>query len=324
MSDDHRPDEAMVLVTPPFDAPDADIILCSSDGADIRTHKFILSFISPVFKTMLSLPQPSDETTTPSSPLPTITMEEDRNILEKLLRPCYPSFDMSFDSFDDVKGVVGAAVKYDMQSVLVRLKKWIFTSSLFQTDPLAFYVMSCVQGWEAEARLSAAETLEVVDFKRGANHYTPGLEDTSAGIYYRLVTYHARCSAAARATMQDLRWFNERLKDAFTRTRCSDKACPKVRLGACFWIGLDYVYDLPKWFHTYLHDVEEELFFRPCASTVTKSKSFNTALLTGASCNHCREHLVGKLHEIQDAFTARVARVISQIQLEFVPPAQKI
>ncbi|KAH7909191.1 hypothetical protein BJ138DRAFT_257783 [Hygrophoropsis aurantiaca] len=318
MSDDHRPDEPAAVVGPPFDAPDADIILHPSDGADIRTHKFILSFVSPVFRTMLSLPQPSEETTiSSSSTLPIITMEEDGNVLERLLRPCYPGFDMSFDSLDDIKAVINAATKYDMQSVLGSLKKWIVNSSLFQINPLAFYAISCRQGWEAEARLSAAKVVEVVNFERGASHYVPELEDISGGTYYRLVTYHAQCGTAARTTIQDLRWFGDSLVSTFNNI-CNINSCPKeydpLSIGTCNF------YNLPGWFRTYIRNVGDELLLRPCASTVAKSNSFNKALLTGASCPRCKENLFEKLPHIRDMFAARVAKDVSQVQLEFIPP----
>ena len=43
----------------PFDDDDADIIFRSSDADDFRLYRVILAKASPVFRTMLQLPQPS-------------------------------------------------------------------------------------------------------------------------------------------------------------------------------------------------------------------------------------------------------------------------
>ncbi|KAH7909192.1 hypothetical protein BJ138DRAFT_258863 [Hygrophoropsis aurantiaca] len=324
MSDDHQSDEPVALVEPPFDALDADIVLRSSDGADIRTHKFILSYISPVFRTMLSLPRPSEESTISPSPstLATITMEENRNTLQKLLRPCYPGFDISLDSLGDIKLVINAATKYDMQSVLGSLKKWIVTSSIFQTNPLAFYAISCRQGWEAEVRISAEKVLEVMDFNPGASQYVPELEDISGGTYYRLVAYHAQCGAVAKATadVQDLKLFDVQF---FGKHECptgdSRPSCLvslEVDVGSA---GKRY-YKFPNWILTYLNNIGEELLLRPCASTVMKSGFFEKAVLDGSRCNYCRRVVITKLSQTRGVFAARVAEVVSQVQLEFVPP----
>ncbi|KAH9066765.1 hypothetical protein EDB87DRAFT_1588082 [Lactarius vividus] len=51
---------------PPFDGPDSDTILRSSDQVDFYVYRIILSKSSPFFKSMLSLPQP--DTSVPEKP----------------------------------------------------------------------------------------------------------------------------------------------------------------------------------------------------------------------------------------------------------------
>ncbi|KAH7913938.1 hypothetical protein BJ138DRAFT_1123916 [Hygrophoropsis aurantiaca] len=308
MSDSHQPDK---VVGPPFDAADADIILRSSDGADLRTYKFLLSFASPVFRTMLSLPQPIDEVPTSSSTFPIIPMPEDRHTLEKLLLHCYPGSSISLHSLDDIKLVLDAAAKYDMEFVLENIKKWMVTSTLFKNNPLAFYVLSCVRGFKVEARLSASRALEVIE--REPNHFIPELEEISAGTYYRLIKYHAQCGAAARDVMQNLQWIPmaERLIINTNWPGCEHCRDLKVPL---FGGGM---YSLPTWLKTYLDGLGEELYRRPCASTVMKTESFNAALIKGASCEVCNNTLATKLSRMRDKFAARVATVISQVKLEF-------
>lgn len=51
----------LTIASPPFDDPEADIILRSSDNVDFHVYKFLLSLVSPVFKSMFALPQISLE-----------------------------------------------------------------------------------------------------------------------------------------------------------------------------------------------------------------------------------------------------------------------
>ncbi|KAH7910211.1 hypothetical protein BJ138DRAFT_134282 [Hygrophoropsis aurantiaca] len=302
INSNHKPDESVVSVGPPFDAPDADIVLRSSDGADFRTYKLILSLASPVFRSMLTLPQPSE--TAASSTPPVISMPEDKHTLEKLLLHCYPGSSMTLDSVDDFKTILGAATKYDMQSILGSLRKSAVTSSLFQSNLLAFYAISCLQGWEAEARLAAFKLLEDNSFWLGSYHYFPELESISGGSYYRLTRYHARCGAAAQAIAQKFIWLDN---------KCSGR-CQKVGTKA---FGVT-PHNFPKWLRTYLEVVGEELVRRPSASTVLNSVSFNAALLEAGQCTICGPHLVD--NRLRNMFAAQVTETVSHIPLEFVSP----
>ncbi|KAH7913939.1 hypothetical protein BJ138DRAFT_1144798 [Hygrophoropsis aurantiaca] len=312
MPDGHQPDKD---VGPPFDAVDADITLRSSDGANFRTYKFILSFVSPVFRTMLSLPQPPDETATasssPSTP-PVVPVEENRHTLEKLLLPCYPGFGISLDTLDDLRAIMRAAEKYDMQSVLGSIRKWMVTSPLLQTNPLHFYLISCAQGWEAEARLSAAKAIEVVDFNRpvGAHHYIPEMEYASAGAYHRLIEYRARCGEAARNSFWHLDFY-----DRFW-SKCNNPDCSKVEGGFSEPYSNEPL-DIPKWFQTYCDNVREELFLRPYTSTLMNSNSFTAALIEGSSCYVCRSNLVKELPSIRDTLAEGVIHQVSREVLGF-------
>ncbi|KAH7909196.1 hypothetical protein BJ138DRAFT_258928 [Hygrophoropsis aurantiaca] len=318
MTDENQSDEAVAPVDTPFDAPDADIILRSSDGADIRTYKLILSLVSPVFRSMLTLPQPADETATSSTP-PIIIMQEDKHTLEKLLLHCYPGYynGISLDSLDDIKVVVAAATKYDMQAVLEHIRKWMVTSPLFATNPWVFYAMSCLQGWEAEARLAAFNIIKGQDLYWGSDHYVPELEGLNAGSYYRLTTYHARCGAAARDSTRNLECLGTLLSRS-CMDRCYQSNCLKVRLR----FGTHDFPNVPSWFQDYLHAVGEELVLRPSVSTVMDSKLLTKALKEAGSCPTCCSRL-SVLPELRDLFVSNVAEAVSKVELEFAPPPPK-
>ncbi|KAJ6491647.1 hypothetical protein C8R47DRAFT_955073, partial [Mycena vitilis] len=69
----------------PFvNAPGADAILQSSDGADFYVHRHILALVSPIFRDMFTLPQPESTAAIPSIPL-----QEDSVVLDRALRFFY-------------------------------------------------------------------------------------------------------------------------------------------------------------------------------------------------------------------------------------------
>jgi hypothetical protein len=101
----------------PLDNHDCDIILHSTNGVDFHVFKLILSLISPVFKDMFTLPQTDSQ---PDVSAPVIPVAECSTTLRSLLLLCYPAATPTFSNLDDVRAVMEAARKYDMEAALSR------------------------------------------------------------------------------------------------------------------------------------------------------------------------------------------------------------
>jgi hypothetical protein len=71
-----------------LDLPDADLIIRSSDLVDFRVHMSLLALTSPIFKDLLSLPQPSDSESVDG--LPVVQLFEDSELLNSLVSMLYP------------------------------------------------------------------------------------------------------------------------------------------------------------------------------------------------------------------------------------------
>jgi hypothetical protein len=71
-----------------FDLPDANLIIRSSDLVDFRVHMSVLALTSPIFKDLLSLPQPSDSESVDG--LPVVQLSEDSELLNSLVSMLYP------------------------------------------------------------------------------------------------------------------------------------------------------------------------------------------------------------------------------------------
>ena len=85
---------------PTFEVPDANIIVRSSDFVDFRVHKSVLAMTSPVFKDLLSLPQPSDGETVDG--LPVVRLSEDSELLSSLVSIIYPVLTVTPSSYEKV------------------------------------------------------------------------------------------------------------------------------------------------------------------------------------------------------------------------------
>jgi hypothetical protein len=72
----------------PFDVPDANLIIRSSDNVDFRAHKPVLAMASPVFRDLLSLPQPPGGESVDG--LPVVQLSEGSELLNSLVSMLYP------------------------------------------------------------------------------------------------------------------------------------------------------------------------------------------------------------------------------------------
>lgn len=109
--------EERPTVPAPFEDPKADIVLKTSDGVEIRSYKVLLSLASPVFETMLALPQSAEG---PSPPI--VEFQDDSKKLIAALRwidhRVMPSLEAS-----DLLGALLIADKYEMTYTLPRVHK---------------------------------------------------------------------------------------------------------------------------------------------------------------------------------------------------------
>ena len=136
-----------------FGTTDADIILRSASRQEFHTHKCVLSLASPVFRNMLTFPQPSSE---PLS-VPVVDVSETGKVLDVLLRCIYPVPKPIVEDFQLLKGLVAAAEKYEMDVVLDMAKSWLAIPEILRRDPLYVYVVACASSVLHEQAKVAAQ-----------------------------------------------------------------------------------------------------------------------------------------------------------------------
>ena len=88
----------------PLDVPDANLIIRSSDNINFRVHKPLLAMVSPFFRDLLSLPQPSDGEIVDG--LSVIQLPESSELLNSLLSILYPVPTVMPSSYEKVLHVL--------------------------------------------------------------------------------------------------------------------------------------------------------------------------------------------------------------------------
>jgi len=94
---------------------DANLVIRSADLGKFRVHKSILAIVSPFFKDLFSLPQPSDSEL--ADGLPVVQLSEDTELLNSLVSMLYPVRRVIPDSYEKVLNLLAACQKYDMVQV---------------------------------------------------------------------------------------------------------------------------------------------------------------------------------------------------------------
>jgi hypothetical protein len=167
-----------------FDAEDADLVLRSADCKEFRVHKCILSIASPVFRDMLSLPQPHD----PTHQLPHADLPETTATIDILLRYIYPIPSPKIEDFVTLTNVLVSAEKYGAEGVISRLRAILVSPHFLDLDPLRVYAIACRWSFLEEARLASTRTVYVDLVKQGQGcredmKYMSGLD------YHRILVF---------------------------------------------------------------------------------------------------------------------------------------
>ncbi|KAK0462050.1 uncharacterized protein EV420DRAFT_1528492 [Desarmillaria tabescens] len=191
-----------------FDGSDttADVILISSDDVRFHAHKLILSLASPFFKDMFALAQAPTNGT-----IPTVPMAEDGEIIDQILRFCYPTKDPSFGDISALYRVmVVMARKYIMEDVVIRARSELRKFS--NDEPLRVFAIAYAMGWKDEAKAAANRVLKR-PLLTNDDDDIPELDLLqSPRIIYRLLKFHEkRLDEAHRSATFVLDYFTEPL-----------------------------------------------------------------------------------------------------------------
>ncbi|KAK7056442.1 hypothetical protein VNI00_002997 [Paramarasmius palmivorus] len=302
--------EIVDFLEPPFNHPDADVIVRSiSSGVDFRTIRSFLSFASPVWQSMLSIPQSEDLRETKDG-LWIIPFDEDQDTLESLLRFCYPAgVTATIPTLQHAARVFEAARKYCLDGVESAMMKEVAGRHL-RTEPLRLFAFATRFGMYDERKLAAKETLRIPLLERG---YIDELEWMTAGSYIRLQEYHIRCGEVASDLARNLGWV---VRDSYVWFECTD--CAR-RDGATWVVTISenrrkWVYS--RWWQDFMTAMGQALKERPSPATVKDQRLVDDALAKACSiCQVCRGRVFTEVREFCELLAEEVEDVTSAVNL---------
>ncbi|KAF9785099.1 hypothetical protein BJ322DRAFT_1006279 [Thelephora terrestris] len=183
-----------------FDAGDADLILHSADCKEFRVHRCILSIASPVFRDMLTFPQPHESTHQP----PHVDLPETTATLDILLRYIYPIPSPKIEDFDTLSNVLISAEKYQAEGVISRLRTILVSPHFLDLEPLRVYAIACRWSFLEEAKFASTHTAYIDLVKQGEGcmedmKYMSGLD-----FHRLLVLQQARRDTVQRVVTEQL------------------------------------------------------------------------------------------------------------------------
>ncbi|KAA1476992.1 hypothetical protein DENSPDRAFT_747019, partial [Dentipellis sp. KUC8613] len=218
----------------PFHAEKAgvDVILRSSDKVDFYTHKIVLSLASPFFETMFLIPQPAGAST-PSS-IPIVDVPENSHTLGLLLRCCYPLRPPTLATLPDVRCVLQAALKYEMDAARSVAETGL--KDVVDEDPVGVFAIGCRCNRQDVCEVAARRLLAY----SSQSFESEELRSLSAYHYNRLTQWHTRCCLTAYGVLSRRDWFEP--SDVVSKKR-SDCGCWIPDKTASEWCARRFVWE---------------------------------------------------------------------------------
>ena len=138
-----------------FCTDDAEVIIRAEGALDFHVHKCILSFVSPVFKDMFTIPQPPTDA---PGVLPHVDVQDPPEVWENILRTIYPMPNptIGIDNLDGLESLLLTAKKYEMKFVIDSHKKYFGKWEFIRREPLHLYAIACASGLEEQAKYVAS------------------------------------------------------------------------------------------------------------------------------------------------------------------------
>ncbi|KAJ7580268.1 hypothetical protein C8J56DRAFT_962698 [Mycena floridula] len=330
MSSSPEPQRTTVLAKHPFDDPKADIILRTSDGVDFRVYKLLLSLVSPVFKDMFEIPQPTGTDGSGekqiNNEVQVVELPETSRVMKHLLSWCdpraIPSTTAAELTLKDICDTLEAVDKYEMESLGGRALSGL---KFHITDhPLSVYAIACShQDLDASgseiARQAAKELLKhEIPFTSGD---VDALNDLSATNLQRLYQYHVTCGVKAQSLTRDWSWSNEVQFDGPWANRCQYKvssqcSCGKDKTYTTRVHISNTSFHVADWWVEYMSAAGMALRFKPCRETILFER-FDTDFLQKRGPCTCTSTIRFRsmLAEFNAKLAAEVDKVVDQVSL---------
>lgn len=288
----------------PLDKAEADVIILSSDNVEFRILKILLTLASPVFAGMFTLPQPK-EYADQRDGLPIVPVTEDHQTVGALLRLCYPGHVPALENLVDVKDLLVAVMKYEMEPSVSFLKGLLVSPKYLEENPVRVYAIACLYGLPEEANMAARATLH---HERSLLWYpvdNPELYSIRVNEFLLLIQFHERCSDAATDVIgvsPGRSWANfaERYR-SFCFFSCS-KDCWRSNV------------TVSQWWVDFMTAVRERIREHPegqLAVTMSVNKHF---IESAIECGQCKARAAQDLYNFSVMLSKKIEDAVSSVR----------
>ena len=279
----------LIKAPPPFDSPDTDAVITTSDGVSFYVNAEFISSVAPglaarllpiagarVQHNVLDSDTGDDVSEKRVCQKISITVKENSKHLSMLLVLCHPmcSLDIFTEELSTIARLIISAKNYGMDKVVWLLR--LVLPKYIARDPFRTYVVASTWGWSGEAREAAdvllGETINDIEAR-----YVEEMEIMPARAYYQLLAYHARCRAAISSA------------DSATNTWVTpDAVKATVYCSSCSHYG--YETRESKWLRGLVSRAKALLAARPSPGTVSTGVGLIelTREVYDESCSSCR------------------------------------
>lgn len=245
------------ILPAPLEDRNADTILRTSDGIDIRVYRAVLSLTSNVFSQMFQRAQAAGE-----AEIPVIPVQESAPILVRLFSLFYPGMvPVVLTGLEPIREIFDVAfLKYEMLSLARSSKRDL--RARIHASPVAVYALACRYAWKdvAAEAAKASLSLSLHEFDSAP---PAGLQYTTADSYHALLQYFHECRTAAKRATDSLEWLAWSPKLPWFNCSEAPNVCPN---SAETWDLADYLEaQMTQWFIAYLKSAGEALWDRPGA-----------------------------------------------------------
>ncbi|OCH90547.1 hypothetical protein OBBRIDRAFT_593562 [Obba rivulosa] len=296
----------------PFDDPDADVIIRTSDRTDFRLYKVVLSIASPVFKDMLPIPQP-DHNGSPHElrdGTPVVNVAEDKKTMDHVLRIIYPVEEPRFTSLEEVATALQVCGKYMMRKAQQFSAKHLLP--YMEKEPLRVYAVACRFQLFDVAREAAKCSLQVPLLPL-ASPMPSELDHLPAfRFFFELSSYRQKCEKAALGIFTNWRWTCETSISGYVWFASQNSHSSDCIAGRTESFNNSRVVLARRWWEEYYEAAKLAVQTRIAGAAVQEPELLDPFFKKASACATCRASVNGHLRIFSRNLAQRIDNAVAK------------
>ncbi|KAI6116747.1 hypothetical protein EDD16DRAFT_1041228 [Pisolithus croceorrhizus] len=250
--------------------------------------------------------------------LPVIFVSEDSEMLDLLLRFCYPctlAEDPTLEDFRDAVNVFEVAKKYCLDAVERTICKSLFSPKMLETNSLRCFAIACRARMQNECALAAKYTLREPLVPMCFEE----IELITSREFLSLLAYHKQCGNAVQALAVDVSWvtaaYSQWTSAPWLVGRYADGYCGCARSVSGRYPVI-YREAVAQWWETFMDFTFVELRDKPCPETIRKNVERTIQIVRQRNCRHCSPVVPGVMRDFTNLFIRQIEAIIAEVRLD--------